>query len=153
MQPKWNQNWCFFGKRDFVEIVLPPTREHDFQGSGPPKMKPKRVEKRPLKKRYEKHAFLMILGIPKKSQKSLGAGKKKWASLFRTKSLQNAISKLLCGSFFRSGRGLGEKLAFGTRFPSILASKTMIFACISLPGTCQEPARNPPCNGRLQQNG
>ena len=73
--------------------MLAPTREDDFQGSGPPKMRAKRVEKRALKKRHEKHAFFMIFGTPKRPQKSLGAEKKNWAFFFRSEILKKAILK------------------------------------------------------------
>ena len=79
-------------KRDFVRIVLFPTREPYFQGSGPPKMRAKRVEKRALKKRHEKQAFLTILGRPKRPQKSIGAEKKIFgASLFRPETQKNVF--------------------------------------------------------------
>ena len=51
---KWPQNGVKIANADFVKIVLSPTREHDFEGSEPPKMRAKMVEKRVPKRNPKK---------------------------------------------------------------------------------------------------
>ena len=50
----WSQNGVKIEKADFVKIVLSLTREHDFQGSEPPKMRPKMIKKQVRKRTAKK---------------------------------------------------------------------------------------------------
>ena len=65
--------------RDFVKIVLPPRREHDFQGSDPPKIDLEsrktafaaKIDKKALPGTafWGKSRFLVIFGLPGGIQK------------------------------------------------------------------------------------
>ncbi len=54
MVPKGSQNGVKIENADFVKIVLSLTREHDFQGSEPPKMRPKMIKKQVRKRTAKK---------------------------------------------------------------------------------------------------
>ena len=54
MVRKWSQNGVKIANAGFVRIVLSPTREHDFEGSEPPKMRTKVVKKQVRKRTAKK---------------------------------------------------------------------------------------------------
>ena len=79
--PFWDPQEGKSENRDFVKIVLPPRREHDFQGSDPPKID---LESRkttfaakinekavPGTAFWGKNRFLVIFGLPGGTQKLL----------------------------------------------------------------------------------
>ena len=79
--PFWGPQEGKSENRDFVKIVLPPRREHDFQGSDPPKIDQEsrktafaaKIDKEALPGTAfcGKNRFLLIFGIPGGTQKLL----------------------------------------------------------------------------------
>ena len=77
--PFWGPQEGKSENRDFVKIVLPPRREHDFQGSDPPKIDLE-SRKTPFAAKIDekalpgtafwgKNRFLVIFGLPGENQK------------------------------------------------------------------------------------
>jgi hypothetical protein len=79
--PFWGPQEGKSENRDFVKIVLPPRREHDFQGSDPPKIDLEsrkttfaaKIDEKALPGTafWGKSRFLVIFGLPGGTQKLL----------------------------------------------------------------------------------
>ena len=72
MKPKSSFFSIFFENVDFVKIVLPSRREHDFRGSEPPKNNKNKILKHTRKKggkERRKNRFWLPFCLPKASPK------------------------------------------------------------------------------------
>ena len=77
--PFWDPQEGKSENRDFVKIVLPPRREHDFQGSDPPKIDQEsrktafaaKIDTKALPGTFflGKNRFWMVFGLPVGTQK------------------------------------------------------------------------------------
>ena len=131
--PFWGPQEGKGENRDFVKIVLPPRREHDFQGSDPPKIDLEsrkttfaakiNIKTLPVTAFWGKSRFLVILGLPGGTQKcaprlSNHWGKGSWEPSGSHFGRFSAFFSILAPLLVHSGSILGPRARFLVDFCS-----------------------------------